>query len=435
VRLRLSAVREQLRASLFLVPTLAVLAAIISGIGALALDDRVDSSLTGLPLGVTSTVESARSLLGVIAGATVSFAGIAFSVSLLTIQLASSQYSPRVVHTLFRDPFNKRVMALVVGTFTYCIVVLRSVRSALDPGGEPIIPNISVAIAVVLGIATILAIVAFINHSAHAMDVSEILERIRHDTISQIRSEWTPARADQVGPQAVPPAPEANSSVIRADCSGWIQQIDRASILRRLPDGATAHVVTAAGRYAVECTPLLLVSPPVDGELDDLLRSTFVIGSTRTMQQDMTYGLRQLVDIAVKAMSPGINDPTTARDAILHASAVLSDLLRYDAPSAVQVDGPRRLVMAHEPSHAELVRIAFEEPRRAAVRDPAVCTSLLEVLDALIESLDAQGLGARTPELHRQARLVLAGCGRSDPLDEDLDVVRVAYATQFGRRG
>ena len=107
----------------------------------LAVDRHVDTTLADLPLGFTSTVESARTLLGVIAGATISFAGIAFSVSLLIIQLASSQYSPRVVHTLFRDPFNKRVMALVVGTFTYCVVVLRSVRSALDPGGDPVDPQ------------------------------------------------------------------------------------------------------------------------------------------------------------------------------------------------------------------------------------------------------------------------------------------------------
>ena len=191
MNLRISSLVERLRSSLFFVPMLAVIVAAVLAFAGLAVDRHVDTTLADLPLGFTSTVESARTLLGVIAGATISFAGIAFSVSLLIIQLASSQYSPRVVHTLFRDPFNKRVMALVVGTFTYCVVVLRSVRSALDPGGDPVIPNISVAIAVVLGIATILAIVAFINHSAHAMDVSEILERIRRETTDQIRAEWT----------------------------------------------------------------------------------------------------------------------------------------------------------------------------------------------------------------------------------------------------
>jgi hypothetical protein len=100
---------------------LSVLAGIGLGLSALAVDSRIGEHSGGLPLGLTSTVESARSVLSTIAGATITFAGIAFSISLLVIQLASSQYSPRVVHTLFRDPFNKRVMGLVVGTFTYCV--------------------------------------------------------------------------------------------------------------------------------------------------------------------------------------------------------------------------------------------------------------------------------------------------------------------------
>ena len=191
MRLRLASYAERIRTSLFFVPMLAVIAAIALGAGGLAMDRRLGSRDVDLPFGLASTVESARALLSTIAGATITFAGIAFSVSLLIIQRASSQYSPRVVHTLFRDPFNKRVMALVIGTFTYCLVVLRSVRSALDDGGDPVIPNVSVAVAVVLGIATVLAIVAFINHSAHAMDVSKILERIRGEAIEQIRVSWT----------------------------------------------------------------------------------------------------------------------------------------------------------------------------------------------------------------------------------------------------
>src|SRR5665811_422850 len=174
--LRRSAFVERTRASLFFIPMLAVVAAVIVAATAIALDSRIDQNGSDLPLGFTSTVASARALLGTVAGATITFAAIAFSVSLLIIQQASSQYSPRVVHTLFRDPFNRRVMGLVVGTFTYCLLTLRSVRSSLEKGGDPVIPNLSVAIGVILGIITILAIVAFINHSAHSMDISTILQ-------------------------------------------------------------------------------------------------------------------------------------------------------------------------------------------------------------------------------------------------------------------
>ena len=425
--LRLSSLVERLRASLFFVPMLAVIAAAVLGFGLLAVDRHIDTSLADLPFGFTSTVESARTLLGVIAGATISFAAIAFSVSLLIIQLASSQYSPRVVHTLFRDPFNKRVMALVVGTFTYCVVVLRSVRSALDPRGDPVIPNISVAVAVLLGIATILAIVAFIDHSAHAMDVSEILERIRRETTVQIRAEWILAEPGSPADTILPPSQEP-VTVIRAGCSGWVQQIDTAALLALLPEGAIARVETYAGRYAIERSRLVTVTSTRDVEdLERRVRAVFVIGETRTMQQDVTYGLRQLVDVTVKALSPGVNDPTTAQDAIFHTAAVLSELLRHTPPPAVLVEGSRRVVMTQQPSHRELIQIAYDEPRRAAAPHPTVCLYLLATLDSLIEILCAQQLETRTIELRRQARLVVTGCGNPNVLDDDLELVRAAH--------
>jgi uncharacterized membrane protein len=426
MNLRISSLVERLRSSLFFIPMLAVIGATILGFAALAVDRHVDIALADLPLGFTSTVESARTLLGVIAGATISFAGIAFSVSLLIFQLTASQYSPRVVHTLFRDPFNKRVMALVVGTFTYCLVVLRSVRVAVD-GGDPVIPNISVAIAVVLGIATILAIVAFINHSAHAMDVSEILERIRRDTTKQIRREWT---TNEPGAHAGTPPPSTGpTTVLRADRSGWVQQIDTAAILDCMPDDSTARVEIYAGRYVIEHGRMISLSPATDvTELNNRLRAAVVIGETRTMQQDVTYGLRQLVDIAVKALSPGINDPTTAQDAIFHSAAVLSELLHHDPPPAVTTDHRRRLVMAGVPTHRELIQLTFDEPRRAAASHPTVCLYLLAAIDSLIETLNAAHLEGRTVELHRQARLVAEGCERTNALEEDIKSVNDAHA-------
>jgi len=165
MRLRLSSLVERIRVSLFFVPMVAVVISIVGAGVTIWIDSRLDLQGADLPLGVTSTVASARAVLSTVAGATMTFAAIAFSISLLIIQQASSQFSPRVVHTLFRDPFNKRVMGLVMGTFTYCLVVLRSVRSLGESGGDVVIPNLSVAMAVLPGIATVISIAAFLNHS------------------------------------------------------------------------------------------------------------------------------------------------------------------------------------------------------------------------------------------------------------------------------
>lgn len=428
MKVRLSTLLERLRSSLFFVPMSAVVAAAALGLGLLAVDRRVDVTVATLPFGFTSTVESARTLLGALAAATISFAGVAFSVSLLILQQASSQYSPRVVHTLFRDPFNKRVMALVIGTFTYCIVVLRSVRSALEAGGESVIPNLAVAVAVVLGIAAILAIVAFIDHNAHTMDVSEILERIRRETVDQVHDAWEPSEPGR-RIELPPPATCEASTTVRSDGSGWIQLIDTNTILDIVPAGATVRVHTEAGQYAIARTPLLSITPPTgDDELARKLRSAVVVGPTRTMQQDVTYGLRQTVDIALKALSPGINDPTTAQDAIFHTAAILSELLRRDPPPVSTSRNGCTIIMERRPSHDALIGVAFDETRRAGGAQPAVCCYLLDTLAFLIEALNADGYGDRTAGLRRQARLVLEGCSRHDQLDDDIAAIRNAYA-------
>ncbi len=431
--LRLSSLRERVRASLFFIPMLAVIAAVVFGLVSLGLDRHLDPA-TDLPLGFTSTVDSARSVLSTVAGATITFAGIAFSISLLIIQLASSQYSPRVVHTLFRDPFNKRVMALVVGTFTYCVIVLRSVRSPLEDGGSPIIPNLSVAIAVLLGITTILAIVAFINHSAHTMDVSEILDRVSREAIVHIRDEW---KSDSSGDARLHPVPIVQEPVhtVLFERSGWVQQVDLAKLLECTPDDTVVRLDTFPGRYAVEGTPLCALSPPPADrdEVEQGLRRAVGVGATRTMQQDVSYGLRQLADVALKALSPGINDPTTAQDAIFHATAVLGELLRRDPPPRVR-SGRRgtRLLLVEQPDHADLIGLAFDEVRRAAATYPAVCIYLLEALHLLTECVVAVGLSDRTPPLRDQARLVVAGCEHAGVLAEDVDQVRSAFDDRFG---
>jgi len=436
VRLRLSGWTERLQASLFFVPMLGVITAIAAGFVSLAVDRRLDQN-QDLPLLLTSTVDSARALLSTIAGATITFAGVAFSISLLIIQLASSQYSPRVVHTLFRDPFNKRVMGLVVGTFTYCVIVLRSVRSPFEQGGEPVIPNLSVAVAVVLGISTILAIVAFISHSAHAMDVSEILERVSREAIDQIRREWSPTESGQAQPKPqLDEAPAEPGFEIRFDSSGWVQQIDFDAVLQCLPDGAELRLEAYPGRYAIEGAALAtLRSRPSDSDdVERAVRSAVAMGATRTMQQDVSYGLRQLADVALKALSPGINDPTTAQDAIFHSAAVLTELLQRDPPPIVR-DGPDgcRLVVAQQHTHDDLVHLAFDETRRAAAAHPAVCIYLLEALHLLDDALRSTGIVGRGGALAEQARLIAKGASMSSELlTEDIETVQAAYADRFG---
>lgn len=430
--LLLSSLVERLRASLFFLPTSAVFLAVVIGAITLFVDSRFEAG-TELPLGFTSTVESARALLGTIAGATISFAGVAFSVSLLVIQLASSQYSPRVIHTMFRDPFNRRVMALVVGTFTYCVIILRSVRSPLDEDGQAIIPNLSVAVAVVLGIVAVLAVIAFIDHNAHAMDVSEILERVGDEARAQIAVQWAVPESSDI--PMTPRRRLASVASVRFDRSGWVQQVDVDAIERHAPDGIDVIVHTFAGRYAIEGAVLCTLS----GEPDDLdetsqgIRRAIAIGPTRTMQEDVSYGLRQLVDVGLRALSSGVNDPTTAQDAIFHLTAVVADLLRRNPPPPVR-ERPSggSLVLARQPDHVELVQLAYDEIRQAAASQPTVCIYLLESLSLLGEAAGTRSPVPAADAIAAQARLVVEGCEAAGLLPDDVARVRDAHDAGFG---
>lgn len=434
MRLRLSSLHERVRSSLSLVPLISVLFAGVLASLAIAVDSAFDENGSDLPLGLTSTVDSARALLGTVAGATITFAGIAFSVSLLIIQQTANQYSPRVVRTLFRDPFNKRVMGLVVGTFTYCLLILRSVRSPLEPGGDPVIPNLSVAIAVLLGIITILAIVAFIDHSAHSMDISKILHDVESEALVQIRREWPTFDPEESSRPADPPRPEHPSHTIRFARSGWIQQLDVDKLAECLPSGETMWVDAFLGRYAIQGTPLAVLSAvPDDPEaVDREVRAAVATGETRTMQQDVSFGLRQLADVALKALSPGINDPTTAQDAIFHSTAVLAELLQRNPPPAPSPGGD--VVLLQQPTHPDLIDLAFDEVRQAAASLPVVCVYLLESLALLDESSPA-GAPDRREALHRQARLVVASCAAGGNLPSDVRLVEAGYTKRFGSTG
>ena len=433
MRLRLSTLTERIRVSLFFVPVMGVLISILCAMITIWIDSRLDVQGPDLPLGATSTVDSARAVLSTVAGATISFAAIAFSISLLIIQQASNQFSPRVVRTLFRDPFNKRVMGLVMGTFTYCLVVLRSVRSSTELGGEVVIPNLSVAMAVVLGIATIISFFAFLNHSAHSMDVSQILDRVENEAIGHARREWEIAESDAPLPEPID-APDGPAHMVRFDRAGWVQQIDTDALLACLGEGTTAWVHTYPGRYAIRGAPLCALSVVPD-DIDATERAigeAVSIGNTRTMQQDISFGLRQLADVGLKALSPGVNDPTTAQDSIFHSAAVLAELLRRNPPSRDRrSDGSRRVVLVEQHSGDDLVRLAFEEIRQAAAALPAVCLYLLEALHLIREGLDAAGLSSRTAVLVEQARLVVAGCEAAGMLPADLDEVRRGYDRRF----
>ncbi len=429
---RIRQLRDKIRSSLFWVPLLFVIGAVV--LAELML--QVDQNIGVIPSRLSATVDSARSVLAVVASATFAFAGIAFSVSLLLISLASSQYSPRVVHGLFRDPFNKRVMGVVIGTFVYCLLVLTAVQLPVGEGVSAPVPSLSIFLAVVLGVASVLSIVAFIDHSAHLMDVSKILHRVTADALSKIRDTWLDAPPEK--PEDDLGRPDGAGFAVTFGRQGWVQQVDYDALLGTLEPGSAMELETVAGRYAIPNTALCSIWPPPSDKdkTKDAVRSAVLVDETRTMQQDVTYGVRQLADVALKALSPGINDPTTAQDALFHLGAVVRELLVRTPPARHMTgrDG-RVLLLPQALTHEELVGLAFDEVRLAAVGQPTVQIYILEILELLSSSLEADHRTDALAALRVQADLVLESSRLGELPAYDVQRVRTAHRIRFPEPG
>jgi uncharacterized membrane protein len=417
---RFRRVADAVRSNFFVLPAVAVVVAFI-----------VAQFAVGVEVGVwvgEATVASTRAVLATVAAATITFASIAFSVSLLIMQQGSVQFSPRVIPGLTRDPFNRRVIAFVVGTFTYCLVVLHRVRAPLTDNGEAVIPSFAAWLGLLLGLGAVLAVVGAIHHTVQQMDVSKILSRILTEAVR------TPVTsASLTATDRTDPPPGSPPSVVRFDQSGWVRQVDVHALLATAPPGGTIRLETIAGRYAIPSTIVASIWPAVpSADLDDVgdqIRKAVTLGPTRTMIEDVAYGVRQLVDIGLKALSPGINDPTTAQDAIFHVGSLLVELLTSPLPAfAYEGEGNRRLLLPHALTDHELAELAIGELRLAAADKPAVCLYLLEMIADVIEAIGPDG---RDRDLRRQAALLVVDAAHTGMPDHELREVRHAYAARF----
>lgn len=422
MRRRLHRFAERARGSLFYLPAgFVVLSLVLAGVVRVIEKGFQDGGYVLL----SPSADSARIILTTIAGATITVAGIVFSVTLVSLQLAASQFSPRVLQGFLRDRFSQAVIGLVVGTFTYSLVVL----TGIGPSDEDTATQLSVTIAVILAVAAVLAIIAFIDRSARSMQVGQVIQRIAEDTRARI-AHLLPYVAGQApqNPLGEIPLPEGESYTVRSTRDGWIQSIDEKAFAAAASEGSVLRIDVRVGTFVVDRTPLCTIWPVPDDcdEVAAQTRRAFIVGRERTMWEDVTFGVLQLVDIALRALSTGVNDPTTADDAMGGIGGVLADLLHRDLPPRVRYVDGRRVYRPHDLVATAYIDLAFEQIRVAGASQPAVCVALLNTLARLQEKLIANDLSARTAPLRRQAELVVASAQETCPVPEDRERVRKA---------
>lgn len=328
---------------------------------------------------------SAQTVLNAIATSLITVTSLTFSLTVLTLQLASSQYSPRLLRTFTRDRFVQRTLALFLGSFVYALTVLRTVRTSDD--GTAFVPQISVTVAFGLTLATAVGLVLFLAHLAREIRVETVLLNVHQDASDSIRR----SLGDHETLDALPTGPDT-VRYLRASSSGFIVGV-RGDALCEAAREAEAVVVVdrRIGDAIVAGTPVARVwstsgiplSEPDVVDLQDRLDKALLTAFERTAEQDVAFGLRQLTDVAVKALSPGINDPTTAVHALNHSAALMCDFVSQDLGPQIWRDDQGELrVVQRQWSFAELLDLVVEQPRIYGATDPLVLTALQDLVVA-----------------------------------------------------
>jgi uncharacterized membrane protein len=407
------------RSSFWFVPSLIILGAVILAIGLVKTDTFIDRQmLDRWPRFFGRSAEGSRALLVAIAGSMVTIAGTVFSITLVALSLASSQYTSRVLRTFMRDRINQTVLGVFVGIFAYCLVVLRTIRES-DEG--TFIPTLAVLFGLILGFAGIAFLIFFIHHIATSIQASQIIAEISEETLRAVDHLFPEkARGEDTGDSG--PDPDYKGQTWRpvpAMKTGYIQQIDIAKLLEFAVERRTlVRVERCIGEFLIEGTPSIsvLATNPLNEKDIRRLGSVHTVGRERSLDQDVAFGIRQLVDVALKALSPGVNDTTTAIMCIDHLTAILIRLINRRIESHHRTSDGKVRVLTHSPTFASLITESFDQIRQNAGGNVAVLSRLLQSLETLA---NWTLISTRRSVLLEQVRAVVELGHRSVPSPSD----------------
>lgn len=394
-----------------------VLAAVVGSQLMLQVDSLLNDQV--VPELIATTVEGGRSILSAIATGLISSVTLLLSLMLVAVQLAGSQFSPRTIRDWIGDRTQQVTIGIVLGTAVYCLLILRQTRALGE--GEELVPHLSVLLALVGGVVSLVAVVRSVDHLTDSLRVGRVSGNIVVQTVKAIE------RADKVRSGQRPtlsPAPLTGYAsvlgsipdgavAVESSRAGWIQQIDDEAVLTALEAGATARAAVALGSFTLPRAPLLWVWPAPDDACVERLRAAIAIGDTRTMQQDVGFGILQLVDIALRALSPGVNDPNTANDMVVHLGVIL--LALWERPiSSSERTSEGRTVIRVEPSHDDYLRAAFDQLRRHGAGDVDVAATMVRSLQALRSEVVRRQLPGPVEPIDNVARELMEAVTASD---------------------
>ena len=404
--------------SLWLIPVLCVLAGVAISFGTIALDRYFDYE--ALPANVVGGPDAAAEILGTVAASMVSLAALVLTITMVVVQLAMGQFSPRIVQRILQDKPSQFAIGLFVATFVHAILALREVTNNGDSTGN--VPGIAVLTAFVLVLVSIAVLVIYVHHIGQSLRVSSLIELVGTDTRKLIDRKYPDA-----GPvvEREPGAPE----VVCARRSGVVTGIGYDDLVEEAQRASVQlELAPALGEFVPAGAPLFRVHGTMNGLDEDRLHKSLILTLEPTLEEDVAYGVRLLVDIAERSLSDGpFQDPTTAVQALDRLHDVLRQLARRPFPDGRHRDatGEVRLVV-RSMSWEAYVHLAFDEIRMAGAGSPQVSRRLRAALDDLRAIAPADRLDV----LDEQLELLAAATERA--MDDERDVELALHADREG---
>jgi uncharacterized membrane protein len=393
----------RLRDSFWVVPAVLCAAALVLAEVVLAVDRSVDVGDTFLsPLLNEAGASGSRDLLGAVAGSMLGVAGTMFSITMAVLALTSSSYGPRLVRNFMADRGNQVVLGTFLATFLYSLMVLRGVRSSSDSGDRTqFVPHLAVSVAVVLAVGCVAVLVYFIHHISDSIQVATLSGRVRtelRETVDRMYPAQTGRDVVAVhGGAPTLPGDLTGATPVEAGSAGYVAAIDLDRMLGLAREHDCVIVLSARPGDHVLTDDVVARIWPAREDVSTAARRAVTVGRNRTPYQDVAFAVQQLVELAVRALSPGTNDPFTAQNALDDLTVGLALMAARPTPSAERYDDEGRLRVVAEPvTLAELVDQVMDAMRTYALSAPSV---LLRTLDF------AQAVGVRTESSDARARL------------------------------
>ncbi|CAN5810550.1 DUF2254 domain-containing protein [soil metagenome] len=371
---------DDLRSSWWFVPLTMSFGAVVLSFVTTTLDARFAEVFEDFGLNAGGA-QGTRSLLETVASSMITVAGVSFSIAIVVMTLASSQFGPRVLRTFMRDVGNQVTLGTFLATFLFSVLGLRTVRG--QNGGDEFVPHLSVTVAVLLTLASLAVFIYFIHHSARSIQASQIIAAAGRD-LDKATENLFPGQIGsdaEAGSQVDTPAERAG--VVSSEGSGYVEMVDGRTLLA-VAKGADllVELEVSPGSYVIEGVALAHVWPAerMDEKLTKRIRGAVTLGDgdQRREQQDMGYALDQLAQICLRALSPAFNDPLTANMCIDRLAAGMAKLARAELPNRTRVDDEGRArVLAPTPALPDMLETAFGEIRRSARSNVAASLRLL----------------------------------------------------------